>query len=920
MTLPDQSHINRVREALWQWPDGGASVFVGAGFSRNAKKVGPEVKGFPLWHEITQILCQKLYPESDGESLKRARAEASGTSGFLRLAQEFESAFGRVALHKLILECVPNDNYQPDELHKRLLKLPWQDVFTTNWDTLLEDTRPRLIDRVYSVVRTPEEIPCSAHPRIVKLHGSFPAHFPFIFTEEDYRTYPKDFAPFVNTVQQAMMESIFLLIGFSGDDPNFLHWSGWVRDNLGKHSPKIYLAGWLDLSPHRRRMLEDRNVVAIDLARHPKAMEWPEHLRHRYATEWLLHTLEYGRPYRMTDWPHPPNWEHAAIPDVLQPVDKITVNTPEKEPDFPSPTLEPSLLLEKVREVIRVWTVNRAVYPGWLFIPPKKQSIFRSINHWQTKIIQVLPNYTPLERLAALSELNWRREIALEPLTEELSEAIQLVLNEFDCQNRIISQIKSPSEDWVKIRENWRNLSLSLLTASRLNLNSEQFDYWLVALKPFLNDHPDIRERTLHEQCLYALYQLDYEGLMNLLDTWKITSSDPAWLVCKASVLIEVDENDEAVRLINNALSIVRAMPNDNSNFALISREGWLLNLVFPFCNPFVKSRSEFKNLSNPISRQGKLAEFDCDAQSQKRDILYELKGELEKKEAPIFDLGYRNDKTIQVISKSSIRSNSALWALRICETAGLPPRANNCMVAYDILELVSEQLKNTNPALSLRIALWIATSESNRSFNRVWSRTQIARLAIQEVNQLVLLISKAVNFVLPKVGYNQARNTFWSSKLRMLIESLSRLVLRLEPEEVETIFKQALQYYVMDVFLKEVWLHGALANLMKRCSEALTKGQKNDLTLELLSSRLVGLDGFEPISVRYPDSWQYFNIEEFGNQWPIRDPYSEEQWTGIIQLILRGLRHGGKARSAPHIAYYPWFFGASLMKMKVTE
>ena len=36
--------------------------------------------------------------------------------------------------------------------------------------------------------------------------------------------------------------------------------SGWVRDNLGDAAPKIYLAGWLELSSHQRRMFEDRNV------------------------------------------------------------------------------------------------------------------------------------------------------------------------------------------------------------------------------------------------------------------------------------------------------------------------------------------------------------------------------------------------------------------------------------------------------------------------------------------------------------------------------------------------------------------------------------------------------------------------------------------------------------------------------------
>ena len=33
MIIPDQSHVNRIREALWQRPEGCASVMIGAGFS-----------------------------------------------------------------------------------------------------------------------------------------------------------------------------------------------------------------------------------------------------------------------------------------------------------------------------------------------------------------------------------------------------------------------------------------------------------------------------------------------------------------------------------------------------------------------------------------------------------------------------------------------------------------------------------------------------------------------------------------------------------------------------------------------------------------------------------------------------------------------------------------------------------------------
>ena len=264
LSFPDQSHINRVRDALWEQPNSRASIMVGAGFSRNADSTEPSAVDIPLWWDIAKEMFRRLYPQYAG-------TDAIAACDALRLAQEYETGFGRGDLHRLLQELVRDNEFNPGDLHQRLLRLPWRDVFTTNWDTLLERTTPRITERAYGVVRNRLEIPLKGQPRIVKLHGSLPSQFPLIFTEEDYRTYPTKYAPFVNTVQQAMMETVFCLIGFSGDDPNFLQWSGWVRDNLGAAAPKIYLAGWLDLSNHRRRMLEDRDVVPIDLARHPKA-------------------------------------------------------------------------------------------------------------------------------------------------------------------------------------------------------------------------------------------------------------------------------------------------------------------------------------------------------------------------------------------------------------------------------------------------------------------------------------------------------------------------------------------------------------------------------------------------------------------------------------------------------------------------
>ena len=207
-----------------------------------------------------------------------------------------------------------------------------------------------------------------------------------------------------------MMETAFCLIGFSGDDPNFLEWSGWVRDNLGTSAPKIYLAGWLDLSPHRRRMLEDRNVVPIDLAHHPKASKWPDHLRHRYATEWILHTLERGQPYDVSEWPKPPSRQHSSVPEELQPVEEVVSDVPKDEPEPGTDNSGNVSVIhigrseergsEKtlVQKTLDIWKHNRRLYPGWLMAPSDVRFHLSGYTEiWEKHILRTLPDFPTVE-------------------------------------------------------------------------------------------------------------------------------------------------------------------------------------------------------------------------------------------------------------------------------------------------------------------------------------------------------------------------------------------------------------------------------------------------------------------------------------------------------------------------------------------
>ena len=308
MPISDQPHIDKVRELLWTGKDfGRAALMVGAGFSRNAVPIAPNKTVFPTWSTLIQKMIDHIV--SNGGDRTDLDSVSQSVSGALRIAEEYSALHSRADLDAFLLKHIPDNNVHPSPLHLKALELPWSDVFTTNWDTLLERATTRPITRRYSTVLQVADISHRMRPRIVKLHGSFRSNSPFILTEEDFRTYPRNFAPFVNLVQQAMMENVVCLVGFSGDDPNFLSWSGWVRDNMGHHTPRIYFCNASPLRPGERMVLEGRGVIPIDLSElfHDRpARSIPKSERHHCALNWFFDNLLSGKPPNAIRWPEPP--------------------------------------------------------------------------------------------------------------------------------------------------------------------------------------------------------------------------------------------------------------------------------------------------------------------------------------------------------------------------------------------------------------------------------------------------------------------------------------------------------------------------------------------------------------------------------------------------------------------------------------
>ena len=895
--FPDQHLVNHVREALWRRP-GGASVMVGSGFSRNATSVRPDAAPIPLWSDLAAELAASLPDSGELGGVGAEEQEKPPGADALELAQKYEDAFGRARLHELLSKSVRDEDFRPGDLHRRLLALPWRDVFTTNWDTLLERCLP-LPERAYGVVTSADHLPLRAPPRIVKLHGSLPGTFPLIVTKRDYEDYEDRFAPFVNTVQQSMMETVVLLLGFSGNDPNFRQWLSWVRANLRDNMPRIYLANLLGLDDQGRAKLREKNVVPIDLAKHPRAQDWPEPLIYAKAAEWLLLSLEHGQPYPAEDWPQPVATHLRSVPEGLEPVDSVRVSGPQGEPrNRPNGEPDDPEYLAAIRDVLSVWRRNRRCYPAWLVMPSERAAAFMryTTEDWEPLILKALPHFGDgLERLSALRELVWRREIQLDPLSElpKLVDKAVEVLDEVDCEQRLVGGRPGSNVEWERLRCQWRALATALLTAARHALDSEKFEHWIGRLAPFIDEDAELAERVRHERCLWSLNHHDFEQLEAHVDEWQPQAADPIWFLRKAALLVELGRGKEARDLALGVLEIVRKWPSDAASFAAPSREAWALSLVAATYGYRGDVAARHRELQ---SRFRELAAYRCDPRTEfsGHERAVSLQGQ--DNEYKPFDLGVRNVKGLGFSKVAGLRALAAFRAIRFTEIVGSPS-----IVSGDLLVRAAEALLPYRPRWSSVLSVGFSHKNAEGRFSKTLSRWRIACMAPDLASSFAEAQHGTIRLALDRLDRKDEESEgwwIWLHRLEAAVEALSRFVLRLELAGVERALALALSLYSDTRIHSRIGLLGAHRHLLSRSWEALPDALRAEQALALISMPIIGVDDF---TVDTPDHLvdpgQVLDSDRRRCPVPERSDDNETLWTEAVRLVDAGLRAGSQAR-----------------------
>lgn len=666
-------HIRAIRQAL---ADGNAAVMVGSGFSLNSEG-GAQLA---TWGALCEELYRALNPEW---SPKPDAPLPFSTSQVTQLGEQYARVLSQSALEDLLKRMIPDDKVQPGVLHRRLLQLPWTELLTTNYDTLLERAAESVVERGHFTVICREDIPRSKvleRRRIVKLHGSFPSQRPFVFTEEEYRKYPTEFAPFVNLVRQSMLENVLCLIGFSGDDPNFLAWIGWVRDMLDKHALPIYL--FLNEAPSlgMRSLLAVRKVTPVVL---PDARSSePNDYVGRYAE--LFDQLSKPLVPNDLDWAKGANLgnsdyiEHENIEAKEARMLECAGSLHALAKSYPDWLVAPRLVRQRFEMLTRRPGVEELQYP----------------NTYKA-IVEILP----ARAVALLTMHIWNNDVLLAVLNDQIAEIglrlLDLPFEVFqeetpqDCAALAQLGINTASQ----YRQTVKRMSIGLLRWARERQVRQDFDRITSRMHFLFPDDAEVNDTLTHETALLHLYQGERHAARDSLLQWRPAASAPYMSVRRGALLAEAGALDQGYDICLAGLQALRKSQKIRSDRArFLSEEAWGCHILALL--QAAKDWSFWPRRDNPPTDSGEAAAFieasrrlpqldggGHDVGRHLQDIIAELDADIPAPKVPAhfatgFEVGHysRHDR-ILVGHLVTRRMQAAFAWLTTADRVGLPTR-----------------------------------------------------------------------------------------------------------------------------------------------------------------------------------------------------------------------------------------------------
>lgn len=218
----DRELINFIEKFSKEIREDNAAIFAGAGLSAPV--------GYVDWIHLLEPLAEEL-----GVDIRRE-------NDLVSLAQYYKNEKGnRSEINNRIIEEFSTDA-EGTENHKILARLPIGTYWTTNYDSVIEDTlksNGKIVDIKYTVEHLSTTKP-KRDAIVYKMHGDKQHPSKAVLLKEDYEIYSTTFAPFITALSGDLVSKTFLFIGFSFTDPNLDYILSRVRINYGENKRTHY--------------------------------------------------------------------------------------------------------------------------------------------------------------------------------------------------------------------------------------------------------------------------------------------------------------------------------------------------------------------------------------------------------------------------------------------------------------------------------------------------------------------------------------------------------------------------------------------------------------------------------------------------------------------------------------------------------
>lgn len=807
---------------------GGASLMVGAGFSKNAEGIGNR-KTPPDWSELAKAMYDELYckpiDEDKVENWKEQRLIKTSGKNTLHLAEEYIAFFDRNKMNTLIENNIADDMFVPGELHKRLLRLNWKDIFTTNYDTLLERTNDDIFPfKSYRVVVVQENLPGSGtEHRIIKLHGSIPGVRPYIISEEDFRCYPKKSAAFVNTVQQALIETTLCMVGFSGDDPNFLSWHGWMHDNLKENCPQVYLIGLFDnMNESERDIFRKRKIALVDLS---DLLDGTEKDKYSEAYSKFIDLIEAEKKSFKDSAPF------YASNDILK--KKIV-----KESNYIKKILEFSeLILTQVGDMA--------------LLPNEKRAEYR--NYFSDKFNEILLNYTEINDnlIHTISNLIKIQQLCLIPL--------------YDYQaKKLIDICDTIKEEHVSISPEWIiSIYLYLLEMYRIDFDEKMYQEIRSRCEDIQPELFEISQGLYHlELAKYAAALFNAEEVNKQLKL--ISKTNLKIRIAKVGLYIQLGNREYAETLLEECLNDLKKSKMDSTLYAsyksylslcYATLKGWHRNDEY--------SDTEYK--SNPFQTRKIIIEME----NQLREEILKSKVKDEAREN-VFEVNFSRIQTIE-IGENKLRKLSFDFIMML-DTLCLPLFTDQSILMPDAIKNIMDTSDNKYWKLS-----FIVRANSKEVIERAFSRRGIAMISYHTMKELYDNIWNCIQ----KMNYKDFYGQSIFGDYNYALDVLSRMVVFLEDEKVLNLVKHLIKIDIND----DSYIISELKRIISRISTRFNGRLAENLLQEIFidaDSRLCLALFFTQIDISITAAGMYYEkaIEL------IKSKKDFERDNGIAQLL----------------------------------